>query len=295
MPNAIAVGSQHRPRRFAISAFPWSARIGICLFVFFLLLAAFGPMLSPYDPHVVHYALNGDVARLLSPSEKHLLGTTYFGRDVMSQLLYGARVPVIVGLLAAMFITTIGTNIGLIAGYYGGRIGAVLMRITDLAFGIPFLPFAVVLVALLRPSLVNMVITIVCLMWRTTARVIRAQVLSLKERPFIKAAKVAGASNLRIIYVHLLPNVLPMSMLYVTFGIAWAVSAEASLSFLGFGDPNSTSWGQMLYEAFTSGSIRQAYWWTVPPGVCISLFVISAFMIGRYLERFANPKLAEES
>lgn len=281
-------------KQSAMAAFPWSARIGVGLFTLFLMLAAFGPLLAPFDPQAVHFLANGEVARLLNPSVTHLLGTTYFGRDVLSQLLVGARVPVTVGLLAAVFITTIGTNIGLIAGYYGGRIGAVLMRITDLAFGIPFLPFAVVLVALLRPSLVNMVITIVCLMWRTTARVIRAHVLSLKERPFIKAAKVAGASNLRIIYVHLLPNVLPMSMLYVTFGIAWAVTAEASLSFLGFGDPNSTSWGQMLYEAFTSGSIRQAYWWTIPPGLCISLFVISAFMIGRYLERFANPKLATE-
>jgi peptide/nickel transport system permease protein len=274
---------------------PWSARIGIFLFVFFIALAVTGGFLAPYDPQTIHYLPDGQVARLLSPSSAHWLGTTYYGRDVLSQLMVGARVPVVVGLLAAVFITTIGTNIGLVAGYYGGRLGAVLMRITDLAFGIPFLPFAVVLVALLKPSLVNMIITIVCLMWRTTARVIRAQVLSLKERPFIKAAKVAGASNLRIIYVHLLPNVLPMSMLYVTFGIAWAVTAEASLSFLGFGDPQSTSWGQMLYEAFTSGSIRQAHWWTLPPGLCISMFVISAFLIGRYLERFAHPKLASES
>jgi len=167
----------------------------------------------------------------------------------------------------------------------------VLMRLTDIVFGIPFLPFAVVLVALLRPSIWNIVLTISCLLWRTTARVIRSQVLSLRERPFVRAARVAGASDLRIMYVHLLPNVMPMSLLYVAFGVAWAVLAEASLSFLGFGDPRMVSWGQMLYAAYISGSIRHAWWSVVPPGLCITLFTASVFLIGREYERVVNPRL----
>src|SRR5262245_57233032 len=192
-------------------------------------------------------------------------------------MIDGSRIVLIVGTTCAAFIAIIGTNVGLIAGYYGGRVDAALMRITGLAFGIPFIPFAVVLVALLGPSLWNMILTISLLMWRTTARVIRSQVLSLRERAFVKAARIAGASDFRIIYVHIFPNVLPMTLLYVAFDIAWAVLAEASISFLGFGDPNQVSWGQMLYLAYVSGSIRQAWWWTIPPGLALSLFVISVF------------------
>ena len=165
------------------------------------------------------------------------------------------------------------------------------MRVTDLAFGIPFLPFAVVLVALLRPSLSNTIIAISVLMWRTSARVIRSQVLVIRERGFIKAARITGASDLRILYVHILPNVLPMILLYLAFDVAYAVLAEASISFLGFGDPNTVSWGQMLYLAYVSGSIRQAWWWTIPPGLAISLFVIAVFLLGREYERLANPRL----
>jgi len=165
------------------------------------------------------------------------------------------------------------------------------MRITDIAFGIPFLPFAVVLIALTRPSIWNIILTISCLSWRTTARVIRSQVLSLKERPFIQAAKVSGGSDLRIMYVHILPNVLPMSFLYVALGIAWATLTEASLSFLGFGDPRMISWGQILYYAFINGSARSAWWVVLPPGICITLFVISAFMVGHAYEEMVNPRL----
>src|SRR5579875_874655 len=156
-----------------------------------------------------------------------------------------------------------------------------------------FLSFPVVLVALLNPSLFNIVLTISCLLWRTTARVIRSQVLSLRERPFVKAAKVTGAGDLRVMYVHILPNVLPMSLLYVALGIGWAVLAEASLSFLGFGDPQMLSWGEMLYSAYLTGSFRSSWWVVVPPGVCITLFVASAFMIGREFEILVNPRLRQ--
>ncbi|WP_205042177.1 ABC transporter permease [Rhodoligotrophos defluvii] len=270
----------------------WTGAIASVIFLTFCVIAVIGPWIAPYSPNANHFNAQGELLRLAAPSAAHWLGTTYYGSDVLSQLIVGTRIVVIVGLTCALFITLIGTNVGLISGYYGGRVDAVLMRITDLAFGIPFIPFAVVLVALLAPSTWNIILTISLLMWRTAARVIRSQVLSLKQRAFVKASQIAGASDLRIIYLHLFPNVLPMTMLYVAFDIAWAVIAEASVSFLGFGDPNQMSWGQMLYLAYLSGAIRHAWWWTIPPGVCLTLFVGSVFLIGREFEKLTNPKLA---
>lgn len=269
----------------------WSATFGLAIILIIAIVAILGPFLSPYDPIANHFNAAGQLKRLEPPSATHLLGTTYYGLDVLSQLIHGTRIVLIVGVACAFFIAIIGTNVGLVAGYYGGRVETVLMRLTDLAFGLPFIPFAVVLVALLGPSLWNTIITISLLMWRSTARVIRSQVLSLRERGFVRAAWIAGASDLRILYVHIFPNVLPMTLLYVAFDIAYAVLAEASISFLGFGDPNQVSWGQMLYLAYVSGSIRQAWWWTIPPGVGLSLFVISVFLVGREYEKLANPKL----
>jgi len=280
--GAVALASALRPLR------SWSGGFGAAVLIFAVAVAALAPVLAPYDPFATQYNANGEVLRLAPPSAKHWLGTTNYGVDVLSQLIYGSRIVLIVGLTCAVLIGVIGTNIGLLAGYYGGRTDTILMRFTDLAFGIPFLPFAVVLVTLLRPSLWNTIIAISLLMWRTSARVIRVQVLSLRERGFVKAAWLAGASDLRILYIHIFPNVLPMVLLYVAFDIAYAVLAEASISFLGFGDPNQISWGQMLYLAYVTGSIRQAWWWTLPPGLCISLFVIAVFLVGRQYERLAG-------
>lgn len=269
----------------------FAGRVGAAILLAFALLAAAAPLLSPYDPLAINYVAGSKLARLLPPDAHFLLGTTYHGRDVLSQLLAGARVSLAVGILSALIIVVIGTNVGLIAGYFGGRVDAVLMRVTDIAFGIPFLPFAVLLVALLRPSIWNIIFTISCLLWRSAARVIRAQVLSLKQRAFVRAALVAGASPWRILYLHIFPNVLPIALLYVAFGVAYAVLAEASLSFLGFGDPNMISWGTMLYDTYLTGSISRAWWWTLPPGICITLFVVSVFLIARDWERTVNPRM----
>ncbi|MBW1736911.1 MAG: ABC transporter permease [Deltaproteobacteria bacterium] len=267
---------------------------GVATLSTFALLAIFAPLIMPYDPMKCQY-IDGELARLQPPSMHFLLGTTHFGRDVLSQVIIGSRVALIVGSLAAIFLTFIGTNIGLVAGYCGGRVDSLLMRLTDIAFGIPFIPFAFLLIALVGPSIWNIIIVISFLMWRTTARVIRSQVLSLKERPFITAAKVSGASHLRIMYVHILPNVLPMSFLYIALGIAWSTLSEASLSFLGIGDPRMISWGQMLYYAFITGSARTAWWYVLPPGICIALFVISAFMVGQAYEEVVNPRLRKRN
>lgn len=266
--------------------------VGAVFLLIFTLAAVAAPWLAPYDPLAVNYFAGGQLARLSPPGDAHWLGTSYYGRDVMSQLIHGARVSLLVGLAAAAITVAIGTNIGLWAGFAGGRTDALLMRFTDIAFGIPFLPFTVLLVALLQPSVWNIILTISVLQWRSVARVIRAQTLSLKTRPFIRAARVAGASNARIVYRHVLPNLMPLVLLNVAFGVAYAVLAEASIGFLGFGDPSRVSWGGMLHDAYVTGSLSRAWWPVVPPGVCITIFVLSAFLVAREFERFADPRFA---
>ncbi len=265
----------------------------VLLLVFFLFALAPQAFVR-YEPMSYQYRADRSLDALTPPSSKHWLGTTFYGRDVFSLTIAGSRVAIIVGMISALFIIIIGTNIGLLAGYFGGRVDDALMRLTDVAFSIPFIPFAIVLAGLFGPSLFNIIFSISILMWRTCARVIRAQVLSLKERPFVLAVRAAGGGHLRILYGHLLPNVLPLALLYGAFGVAWAVIAEAGVSFLGFGDPLVVSWGQMIHLAFVTATIRKAWWWVVPPGLCIVLFVISCFLIGRVIEEIVFPRLREK-
>lgn len=265
--------------------------VGVVILALFCIVAIIAPALTSDDPFQIYYLTDGSVARLVPPSEFKPLGTDFYGRDIFAQLLHGTRTAIVISVISALCMVAIGTNVGLLSAYYGGGTDRTLMRITDLAFAVPFLPFAVILVALLQPSIWNIIFTISCLMWRSTARIIRSQALSIKERTFIKASRVAGASDLRIIYLHIFPNVLPLTLLYVVFGVSWAVLSEASLAFLGFGDPDLASWGQMLNHAYASASIRSAWWWTVPPGLCITLFVMAVFLVGREYERYTNPKL----
>jgi peptide/nickel transport system permease protein len=269
-------------------------KVGLGAFVllsFFIFLAFAGPSIMPHPPTESIYLKDGALARLLPPSREFWFGTTNMGQDVLSQTIAGARIAITIGFISAIFIVLIGTNIGLISGYFGKHIDDLLMRLTDIAYGIPFIPFAIVLVSVLGVGTTNIILAITTLLWRTSARVIRSQVLSLKERPFVWAAKVAGAGHLRLIYIHIAPNVFPLSLLYVAFGISWAILAEASLGFLGLGNPEIISWGQMLYYAFRSGAIRIAWWWVVPPGVSIILVVASCYIIGRTFEVIANPRL----
>lgn len=272
----------------------WEDKVGLAaaiVLTFFIFLAIAGPSLAPYPPNKTLYLKNGSEAGLIPPSMEHPFGTTNMGQDVFSQTIVGARVAVSIGLICAFFIVTIGTNIGLIAGYFGKSVDDILMRLTDVAYGIPFIPFALVLVTLLGVGTTNLILAVTLLLWRTTARVIRAQVLSLKERPFVQAAKVAGAGHFRLLYIHIAPNVLPLMLLYMAFGVAWGIMAEASLGFIGLGDPEKVSWGQMLYFAFRSGAIRTAWWWVVPPGLSIVLVVASCYLLGRTFEVVTNPKL----
>ena len=238
-------------------------------------------------------ALGSDnfVDRLAPPSADHWFGTDHIGRDLYSQNVYGSQIALMVGFIAAGLVVLIGTNVGLIAGYFRGRTESVLMRTVDVLYGIPTEPFALILVLLFGPSLTIIILAIALLTWRTVARLIRSQVLSLRERPFVKAARVAGASDLRIMYLHIFPNVLPLVFLELAIITGAAIIAEATLSFLGLGAPQSISWGGILHDARLSGAWRTAWWWNLPPGAFIMLTVMSVFFISRSLEVIANPRL----
>ncbi|WP_408954999.1 ABC transporter permease [Natroniella sp. ANB-PHB2] len=267
------------------------AMFGVVVLIFFILVAVFAPLIAPYDPYEMNRTEDGAIARLQPPSAQHWFGTTNLGRDVFSQVVMGSRVALLVGFLAAFLVTFIGTNVGLIAGYYGGAIDNFLMRIVDIMYALPFIPFVIILVALLDPSIWNIILAISLLTWRTVARIIRSQVLSVVNRPFIKAAKVAGASDLRIMYKYITPNIIPLALLEMAFMVSWAILAEASVSFIGFGDPDVISWGQILHTSFLTGAIRTAWWWVIPPGVAIVLVLVAIFFTARAFEEIVNPRL----
>ena len=266
---------------------------GLCLLTFFVLIGALAPVLAPYDPNQVHRNQSGTILVLQPPSWRHPFGTTNLGRDVLSMTIMGTRVALLVGVLAALLVTLIGTSLGLVSGYHGGWVDSLIMRVVDILYGIPLLPSVLVLVVLLGPNFWNFVIVVTLLSWRSTARIIRSQVLSIKERPFVKAAKVTGASTFRILFVHIAPNILPLALLEMALAVGWVIVTEASLSFVGFGDPQLLSWGQVLHMAFLTGSARSAWWWIIPPGLAIMLVLLGVFFATRALEEIVNPRLRQ--
>jgi len=221
------------------------------------------------------------------------LGTDQYGRDVFTQLLYGARVSLIVGLLSALFSTSVGLIIGLVAGYMGKLVDQILMRFTDMLLVIPDTPLYIVLMAVLSPSVWNLILLITVIGWTGFARLVRSQVLSLRERPFIEAAKAVGASKFRIIIRHIMPNV--MSLVYVTLAtsVPYAIVSEAWLSWLGLFDPTMMTWGRMLHDAQSYVEGIRMWWWIVPPGICIALISLSFILLGYALDDILNPQLRE--
>lgn len=269
------------------------ALAGLVIYALFIATALAAPLIAPYDPTEILYTDSYDLASDLMPGEQgHILGTTSLGRDIFSQIVWGARSALLVGFTAAFMVAFIGSIVGLLAGYFGGWIDALLMRLADVAFGIPFLPFVIVISAFSEPSIWNTVIAMALVLWRDTGRVIRSQVLSLRSRGYVEAARVVGSSDLKIILRHITPNILPLSFLYGSIAIGWAILTEASISFLGFGDPDAISWGFMLQDAFASQALaRQAYHWFIPPGLAIILVVSAGFFISRGYENLLFPKL----
>jgi peptide/nickel transport system permease protein len=251
------------------------------------------PLIAPHQPWDTIRDANGKLAIMRAPSPEFPMGTTAMGRDLLSQMLYATRTTVLIGLVSGLISILIGANLGLLSGYYGGKMDQILMRFTDIIYGMPFLPFLIVLISLFGRSLWFVIIAICCIVWRTSARVIRAQTLAIKQRQFILAGKARGCSDLRIIYGHIMPNIMPLLLLYTAFNIAWSVLAEAGASFLGFGDPDNLSWGGMLYNLWISGKIRTAWWWFAPPAVCIVLLVSALVFVSRAYEEEANPRLKQ--
>lgn len=267
------------------------ALIGVVLLIFFIFVGIFAEQIAPHGPRDRHYTEDRQIRRLEPPSWDHPFGTTDVGRDIYSQVVLGTRTALIVGFLAALLVTFVGSVVGIISGYFGGVVDTILMRVVDFFYAIPFIPFVIVLAAVLQPSLWNVILAVSMLSWRTVARIVRSQVLSIAKRPYIKAAKVAGAGHIRIMFKYILPNVIPLVLLEMAFMVNWAITAEASIAFLGFGDPRVTSWGQILHINFVSGYSRAAWWWTIPPGLAIVLLLVSIFFFARSLEAVVDPRL----
>ena len=258
----------------------------------FLFLGVFGPLIAPHDP--IRYSVlsaEGVIMRLHPPSLTAPFGTTAYGKDVLSQFLAGAQPTLIVGLFGGVATGGIGFLVGLVSGYYGGWVDEILMRLTDLTFSLPFMPMALLLLTFIQPNIWIITLIIAAFLWKMPARVVRSEVLSVRERTFVKSARASGASDFRTMFGHVAPNVLPIGFLYTAYGVAWSIAAQASLAFLGFGDPTATSWGRMLRQVFASGSIRVAWWWVIPPALGIAAVTTSVFLIGRAYEEVINPEI----
>jgi peptide/nickel transport system permease protein len=253
-----------------------------------LILGLVGPMIAPYQYNESLYTEDDELKRSVAPSLEHPLGTTDVGQDVLSRVLYGARPTVITGLLGGSMIIGIGMTIGVTAGYFGGWVDTLLMRFTDIIYGVPLIPFAIVLIALFGVGFIESIVVIGLLLWRGNARVLRSQVLQIKERPFVMAARSTGASDLRIIFKHILPNVASMAVLFFALGVGYTIILQASLAFIGVSNPFIPSWGVMVRNAYNSGLMSTAWWWSVPPGLLIALTVLSTFMFGRGYENIAG-------
>jgi peptide/nickel transport system permease protein len=263
--------------------------IGLLMLLVVVLVAVFAPWLAPHNPRERVQVEPEDI--LAPPDTEHWLGRDDAGKDVLSLLIYGARVSLVVGFTASFMSMIIGTTVGLTAGYFGGRIGNVSMRFVDFLMVIPDLPLMLVIIAVMGRGLVNIILVIGLLGWTYTARLVRSQVLTIKERQFVLRARSLGASDWRIILSHVLPLVLPLIIAQAVLDISVAILAESSLAFLGLGDPTLISWGSMLNFAFERAISRQAWWFILPPGFAIVWVSLSLILIGNTLDQIVNPRL----
>jgi peptide/nickel transport system permease protein len=258
---------------------------GICLLTFLTMIAIVAPYISPCDP-------NATAAPYLPPGPGHLLGTNDVGHDVFSELLYASRTSLAIGYLAALLSIIIGVTIGLIAGYYRGWAEEILMSLTDVFLLIPGLPLMIVLSAYLSPSIWNIILVISLLWWCSTARVVHSRVLQVREMQFVESTRALGYSSLYIIYRHVLVNTKDIILAKFALAVASAMLSEASLSFLGLGDPLNASWGEMIHFAFSRGGFaNDMWWWYLAPGVMICLCVLGFILAS--MEKKKDNRIAE--
>ena len=260
--------------------------VGLSILALFLLVAIFAPHLEPYNPRSKVGAVYAP------PSGHHLLGTDDGGADMFSLLIAGARVSLIVGFAAALVAMVIGGAVGLLSGYFGGKTDMVLMRITDYVLVIPDIPLMIVAAALFGRHLLNIIIIIGVIYWTSTARLVRAQVKSVRERTYVKRVRAVGAGNGRLILRHVLPQVTPLLIANTVLMVALAIFAETYITFLGLGDPSLISWGKLIENSFRGDAVLNNAWWAiVPPGVCVALVVLACTMVGQSMEDALNPRL----
>jgi peptide/nickel transport system permease protein len=263
-----------------------SAAIGTTVLVLVILAAVLAPWIAPYPLHTQVGPVFGH------PSWKHLLGLDDGGIDMVTLLIWGARISLVVGFAATLVSIVIGGSVGVLAGYFGGKTDVVLMRLTDYFLVIPDVPLMIVVAAIWGPSLFHIVIVIGILLWTSTARVIRAQVKSVRERVYVKRARSLGAGHTRIILRHVLPQIAPLLIANTVLTIAVAIFDETALSFLGLGDPSRISLGKVIENAFERAAISSGAWWAiVPPGAVVALIILACSLIGGALEDALNPRL----
>ena len=268
--------------------------IGLGVLLLFIAMALAAPLLADVRELNPVYARAQGNPLWASPGEFPPLGTDYLRRSVWAQFVWGSRVSLFVGLAATVLTILIGSVVGIVAGFVGGRVDAVLMRVTEWFLVIPFLPLAIVLASVLGRSVWNMIFVIGVTSWPSTARLLRAQVLTVKQRLFVDRARSLGGGGWHIVGHHILPNVSGLILANATLAVPISILTETTLSFLGLGDPGAASWGKTLEEAFTNGAmIINAWWYFVPAGLGILAVVLAFTLIGRTLEEIANPRLAE--
>jgi peptide/nickel transport system permease protein len=265
--------------------------VGLILLGTFILLALAAPLLvgrediGVSDPPGLPFQ---------SPSAEFPLGTDDFGRSVLDLVIYGSRISLIVGFAATVMTMTVGAAVGIIGGYYGGKTDTLMNAITNWFLVIPWIPLAIVLASILGRSLFNTILVIGLTSWAGTARLVRADTLSVKERPYVERARALGASNWHLVSRHILPNVMPVIFANTVLTVALSILAETTLSLLGLGDPSSISWGGVIFDAFDSGALSAGlWWWLIPPGVCICLVTLAFTMCGYALDEVLNPKIRE--
>ncbi|MEI6361880.1 MAG: ABC transporter permease [Actinomycetes bacterium] len=270
----------------------WADRMGrwgVIILVIVTIAAVFGPMIWPFDPTEV----GADSSSIFQPpSTTYWLGTDELGRDVFSEFLVGARISLFVGIMATLIATIIGAGLGILSGFFRGPVDSAAMSVTDFFLVIPALPLMIALAAIFGQNLVIVILVIGVLAWPRTARIVRSQTLSLRERQFVPRARSLGASNGRIIRTNITPHLLSLIVANTILVVAGCILAEATLAFIGLGDPNRISWGSMLHFAFVSGAVgRGAWWYFLPPGLGILVVVLGFTLVGQSFERVSNPKL----
>ncbi|MCI0634690.1 MAG: ABC transporter permease [Actinobacteria bacterium] len=264
--------------------------IGLFILVFFVAVAIFAPLLADKQGLDATCPCNGPPTS--PPSWEFPFGTDNFGRSVLTLTIWGSRISLLVGLAATLIAMLIGSVVGIVAGYYGRWPETILMRLTDWFLVIPFLPLAIVLASILGQSLPIIIFVIGITSWPSTARIVRAQVLSVKTRPYVERSRALGSSNWHLNTRHILPNVGPLIVASTVLTVAIAILSETTLSFLGLGDPLSISWGTILQFAFDSGAAGAGqWWWIIPPGLAIVFVVLAFTLCGFALDEILNPKL----